>query len=131
VSSVPPDTWQRDAESPHLDQRGHQDAQAVYLSLREPDRFGVIFDRYFAEIHGYVARRIGGDAADDIAADTFLTAFRKRRNFDADRGHGPRLALRDRDQANQPAPTPRAAPVPGDGTELGGAARREPRGPGH
>ena len=56
------------------------------LSLAEPDRFGVIFARYFAEIHGYAARRLGRDAADDIAADTFLTAFRQRRQFDAGRG---------------------------------------------
>jgi RNA polymerase sigma factor (sigma-70 family) len=62
------------------------DARDVEISLRDPDRFGVIFDRYFAEIHGYVARRLGDEAADDIAAETFLTAFRKRQRFDASRG---------------------------------------------
>jgi RNA polymerase sigma factor (sigma-70 family) len=62
------------------------DARDVELSLHDPDRFGVVFDRYFGEIHGYVARRIGGDAADDIAAETFLTAFRQRERFDAGRG---------------------------------------------
>lgn len=67
-------------------QRARDDASAVELSLAEPDRFGVIFDRYFAEIHGYAARRLGRDAADDVAADTFLTAFRQRRRFDAGRG---------------------------------------------
>jgi DNA-directed RNA polymerase specialized sigma24 family protein len=56
------------------------------MSLRDPDRFGVIFDRYFTEIHGYVARRLGDEAADDIAAETFLTAFGKRERFDASRG---------------------------------------------
>lgn len=62
------------------------DAQQVELSLREPERFGVVFDRHFAEIHGYVARRLGRDAADDVAAETFLTAFRSRRRFDPNRG---------------------------------------------
>jgi RNA polymerase sigma factor (sigma-70 family) len=67
-------------------ERARDDASTVELSLAEPDRFGVIFDRYFAEIHGYAARRLGRDAADDVAADTFLTAFRQRRRFDAGRG---------------------------------------------
>ena len=71
------------ASAPHS---WHDDAQQVELSLREPERFGVVFDRYFAEIHGYVARRLGRDAADDVAAETFLTAFRSRRRFDASRG---------------------------------------------
>jgi RNA polymerase sigma factor (sigma-70 family) len=62
------------------------DALQVELSLREPECFGVVFDRHFAEIHGYVARRLGRDAADDVAAETFLTAFRSRRRFDASRG---------------------------------------------
>lgn len=64
----------------------HDDAQQVALSLRDPEFFGVVFDRYFAEIYGYVARRLGRDAADDVAAETFLTAFRSRQRFDASRG---------------------------------------------
>jgi RNA polymerase sigma factor (sigma-70 family) len=64
----------------------HDDSEQVELSLREPERFGVVFDRYFTEIHGYVARRLGRDAADDVAAETFLTAFRSRQRFDASRG---------------------------------------------
>jgi RNA polymerase sigma factor (sigma-70 family) len=63
-----------------------EDARAIELSLTDPDRFGAVFDRYFAEIHGYAARRIGRDAADDVAAETFLTAFRVRRRFDPGRG---------------------------------------------
>jgi len=56
------------------------------LSADDPDRFGEIFDRYFPEIHGYVARRLGRDIADDVAADTFLAAFRARRQFNPARG---------------------------------------------
>jgi RNA polymerase sigma-70 factor (ECF subfamily) len=62
------------------------DARQIELSLEDPECFGVLFDRYFAEIHGYAARRIGRDAADDVAAETFLSAFRSRRRFDAGRG---------------------------------------------
>jgi RNA polymerase sigma-70 factor (ECF subfamily) len=71
------------AASPRADE---DDARQIKLSLDDPDQFGVLFDRYFAEIHGYAARRIGRDAADDVAAETFLTAFRSRRRFDAGRG---------------------------------------------
>jgi RNA polymerase sigma factor (sigma-70 family) len=62
------------------------DAQQVEQSLRDPECFGTVFDRYFGEIHGYAARRLGRDAADDVAAETFLTAFRSRQRFDASRG---------------------------------------------
>ncbi|WP_367185018.1 RNA polymerase sigma factor [Trebonia sp.] len=71
------------AVSPRTD---YDDASDVARSLTDPDRFGVVFDRYFSEIHRYVARRLGTDAADDVAAETFLTAFRLRRRFDASRG---------------------------------------------
>jgi RNA polymerase sigma factor (sigma-70 family) len=67
-------------------ERALDDARDVESSVYDPDRFTAVFDRYFAEIHGYAARRLGPDAADDIAADTFATAFGVRRRFDADRG---------------------------------------------
>lgn len=77
---------QDEAHWPKAERRAGEDARDLERSLTDPDRFGAIFDRYFAEIHGYAARRLGRDAADDIAADTFLTAFRERRRFDAGRG---------------------------------------------
>jgi RNA polymerase sigma factor (sigma-70 family) len=86
VTTVPRDTQNGDVPASPVSQRARDDVRQIQLSLQDPERFGVIFDRYFAEIHGYVARRLGGDAADDIAADTFLTAFRKRRRFDPGRG---------------------------------------------
>jgi RNA polymerase sigma factor (sigma-70 family) len=67
-------------------ERALDDARDVESSVHDPDRFTAVFDRYFAEIHGYAARRLGPDAADDIAADTFTTAFGERRRFDAERG---------------------------------------------
>ncbi|MFI7614794.1 RNA polymerase sigma factor [Nonomuraea terrae] len=56
------------------------------LSSAEPERFAAIFDAHFAEIHRYVASRLGLSAAEDVVADTFLTAFRNRSRYDAARG---------------------------------------------
>jgi RNA polymerase sigma-70 factor (ECF subfamily) len=62
------------------------DVDTLQRSLSHPHAFTGIFDSYFFELHRYVARRLGTDAADDIVADTFLVAFKSRHRFDADRG---------------------------------------------
>jgi RNA polymerase sigma-70 factor (ECF subfamily) len=62
------------------------DATVIEESLHHPERFGEIYRRYFADIYGYVASRLGSDAADDLAAETFLAAFRRRHSFDPDLG---------------------------------------------
>ncbi|MGP3930113.1 RNA polymerase sigma factor [Nonomuraea sp. KM88] len=49
------------------------------------EAFAAVFDAHFAEIHTYVAQRLGADHADDIVAETFLTAFRKRDRYDPSR----------------------------------------------
>lgn len=72
--------------SADTDSTAPDDAPDDAAAVRDPDRFGEIFDRYFPEIHGYVARRLGRDIADDVAAETFLAAFRSRHRFDASRG---------------------------------------------
>jgi RNA polymerase sigma factor (sigma-70 family) len=64
----------------------YDDAAAIQASWREPDRFAEIFHRYFPEIHRYIEKRLGADAADDLAAETFLAAFRGRKKFDPERG---------------------------------------------
>lgn len=61
------------------------DAVIITESLRQPERFAVIFDRYFPEVHRYVERRLGTEAADDLAADTFLVAFGKRGHYRPER----------------------------------------------
>lgn len=60
--------------------------EALIASRQEPERFAAVFDRYYVEIHRYVARRLGGDLADDVASETFLAAFRQRDRFDASLG---------------------------------------------
>jgi RNA polymerase sigma factor (sigma-70 family) len=62
------------------------DAALLARSVPEPDRFAAIYDRYFGEVYRYVAGRLGRDVADDLAAETFLVAFRKRDRFDPGRG---------------------------------------------
>ena len=57
------------------------DATVIAESLARPERFAVIFDRYFAEVHRYAERRLGTEAADEIASDTFLAAFGKRDRY--------------------------------------------------
>ncbi|MBC6463041.1 RNA polymerase sigma factor [Actinomadura sp. HBU206391] len=64
---------------------GDTDADLILLSGREPECFAGIFDRYYAEIHGYVARRLGPSLADDVAAETFLIAFDRRGRYDTAR----------------------------------------------
>jgi hypothetical protein len=59
------------------------DAEIIGLSGREPERFAGTFDRYYTEIHGYVARRLGAGLADDVVAETFLIAFDRRARYDA------------------------------------------------
>lgn len=61
------------------------DASVIERSRDDPERFGEIFDAYFAEIHRYVARRLDVSAADDIASETFHVAFRRRERFDLSR----------------------------------------------
>jgi RNA polymerase sigma factor (sigma-70 family) len=58
------------------------DAELIERSWQEPEQFAVLFDRHAPVIHRYAARRVGAEAADDLVADTFLTAFRKRRRYD-------------------------------------------------
>jgi RNA polymerase sigma factor (sigma-70 family) len=58
------------------------DAVLIERSWLEPERFAEVFDRYYAEVHGYVARRLGPSRADDVASETFLIAFDRRRRYD-------------------------------------------------
>lgn len=57
------------------------DARAIARSLTEPERFELVFDRHFATIHRYLRRRVGAELAQELAAETFLQAFRVRRRF--------------------------------------------------
>jgi RNA polymerase sigma-70 factor (ECF subfamily) len=51
-------------------------------SLADSQAFSTIVDRHFATIHRYLSRRAGSDRAEDLAAQTFAVAFRRRGAFD-------------------------------------------------
>lgn len=54
------------------------DAQVIAESLDRPEMFAGLFDRHFAAVYRYLARRVGTDLAEDLAAEVFLVAFRRR-----------------------------------------------------
>lgn len=61
------------------------DAVIIEASRSDPERFAAIFGRYFAEIHRYLARRVGVRVADDLSAEVFLAAFSQRQRYDVSR----------------------------------------------
>jgi RNA polymerase sigma-70 factor (ECF subfamily) len=63
------------------------DADIVRASIRDPSRFGEIFDRYADDILRYAGARLGGDLAEDVTAETFLAAFRARGGYDQSRAN--------------------------------------------
>ena len=58
------------------------DAQIIAASRVEPLAFAAVLDRHYDAVHRYLARRVGSDLADDLAAETFTTAFDVRRRYD-------------------------------------------------
>jgi len=52
--------------------------------MQEPDWFGVIFDRHFDAVFGYLARRTGRSGAEDLVSTTFTVAFERRNRFRPD-----------------------------------------------
>jgi RNA polymerase sigma-70 factor (ECF subfamily) len=51
----------------------------------DPADLAGLFDRYGSELLRYCARRVGPDHAEDVVADTFLTAHANFRAYDASR----------------------------------------------
>ena len=47
--------------------------------------FEAVFDAEFASLHRYLGRRVGGSAADELAAETFAVAFRNWERLDPER----------------------------------------------
>src|SRR5215471_12074604 len=62
------------------------DADLAAAIRSDPRQFAVVYERHFRDIYRYVAGRLDTQAADDIAAETFLVAFRQRDRFDPARG---------------------------------------------
>ena len=61
---------------------GLTDAAIVARSLDDPAAFSALFERHFGRVHGWLHRRVGGQLAEDLAAETFTRAFGRRHRFD-------------------------------------------------
>jgi DNA-directed RNA polymerase specialized sigma24 family protein len=59
--------------------RGKQAAGAI-------DDFEAVFREHFPPVHRFIARRVGKDLADDLAAEVFATAYQRRTSYQPERG---------------------------------------------
>lgn len=57
------------------------DGEIIRRSLEQPAAFAEVYDRHERVVFRYAARRLGASLADDIASETFLVAFTRRRDF--------------------------------------------------
>ncbi|MFK4760196.1 RNA polymerase sigma factor [Microbacterium sp. ZW T5_45] len=60
------------------------DSEIILRSLDDPGAFAEIFERHVRSVGGYIRRRVGTDAIEDVLSETFLVAFRKRAGYDQD-----------------------------------------------
>jgi RNA polymerase sigma-70 factor, ECF subfamily len=65
------------------DNTEEDDAAVISRSRETPEAFAAIFDRHAGDVHHYLARRTGAERADDLVAEAFVVAFRRRADFDA------------------------------------------------
>lgn len=54
--------------------------------ITDPDAFELVFREHFATIYKFASRRIGPALAEDLAAEVFATAYRRRGSYQPDRG---------------------------------------------
>jgi RNA polymerase sigma factor (sigma-70 family) len=52
----------------------------------DPDDFEAAFHQHFEPVYRFIARRVGAALAEDLAAETFATAYRRRASFEHARG---------------------------------------------
>lgn len=64
---------------------GEDDAALIRASREDPASFGALFERHFAAVHRFCARRVGRDDAEDLAGETFRRAFEARHSYDLGR----------------------------------------------
>ncbi|MFH8252355.1 RNA polymerase sigma factor [Microbacterium sp. B2969] len=59
------------------------DSEIILRSVEEPAVFAELFEQHARMVGRFAARRVGVVAAEDILSETFLVAFRRRKDFDA------------------------------------------------
>ena len=84
MSDVSPEAAGQPVAAPRPDAGGDvgDDAELIGRSVAAPECFAGLFDRHARALHGYITRRLGPDAADDLLAQTFLVAFGRRDHYD-------------------------------------------------
>jgi RNA polymerase sigma factor (sigma-70 family) len=65
--------------------RRTDDAQST-AGIADRRSFEHCFEELFPVVHRYLARRVGTALADDLAAETFAIAYRRREDYDPERG---------------------------------------------
>ena len=87
------------------------DATVIACSVDEPGVFAELFERHFSLVHRFLSVRVGGQEAGDLAAETFVVAFRRRADYDSTRPDARPWFARDRRQSCAPAVPKGAAPA--------------------
>jgi RNA polymerase sigma-70 factor (ECF subfamily) len=58
------------------------DGELIASSVRDPERFRPVFDRHFEAVRRYAVLRVGIDGAEDVTAETFAVALRRRAAYE-------------------------------------------------
>lgn len=59
------------------------DAEIIAASCAEPHHFGLIFERHFRAVYGFLYHRLDSSAAEDAASEVFEIALSSRAKFTA------------------------------------------------
>lgn len=62
------------------------DGELFRRAVDEPEAFGEVFERHGASVWRYVRSRLGEASAEEVVAETFLVAYRRRERFDPSYG---------------------------------------------
>ncbi len=60
----------------------NQEKEMVFRAQRDPEAFGLLFDKYYQEIYGYILKRtINVQLTEDIVSETFFKALNNLKKF--------------------------------------------------
>ncbi len=62
------------------------DGKQATVAIAALEDFEAVFREHFAPVHRFIARRVGKALADDLAAEVFATAYRRRAAYQPERG---------------------------------------------
>ncbi len=62
------------------------DAQQATRASAATEDFDAVFREHFAQVHRFIARRVGRALAEDLTAEVFATAYRRRAAYQPERG---------------------------------------------